>query len=212
MSEKRKTDNLTMRIWLETIENIVGSNGLKSILNYAGLQKYIDSYPPENNEQDIPVEDTKTLYLSLFELFGEKGARGLQIRAGREFIRIAREKLPEVVNALEDKIRPLPELEKMRVGLEIFKESFEQHYTSTLDVPRIEIQEEDDYFLLIERDNPVSHASTSEKPMCFTYVGMLQYQMEVLTGHLHTVKEIECKAMGHPADVFKISKAIKGKD
>jgi predicted hydrocarbon binding protein len=31
--------------------------------------------------------------------------------------------------------------------------------------------------------------------------------VEWITGHPHKVEEIECRAMGHPADVFKVAKA-----
>jgi hypothetical protein len=33
MPDERKTDNFSMKVFLETIENIVGVNGLKSVLN-----------------------------------------------------------------------------------------------------------------------------------------------------------------------------------
>jgi hypothetical protein len=89
MSEERKIDNYSMRTWLKTIENIVGHGGLKSILNYARLQKYIDSFPPDSDELEIPVEDYTAFIRSLIELFGNKGARSLQIMAGKEAVRVA---------------------------------------------------------------------------------------------------------------------------
>lgn len=61
MIEGRKTDNLLMRMWLETIEIIVGLNGTKAILNHAQLQKYIDNFPPDNDEMEIPLEGVKNL-------------------------------------------------------------------------------------------------------------------------------------------------------
>ncbi|MBU7009779.1 MAG: hypothetical protein HXS46_03755 [Theionarchaea archaeon] len=38
---------------------------------------------------------------------------------------------------------------------------------------------------------------------------MLQALMEWVTGHTHEVEEIECRAMGYSADVFRIAKDRK---
>jgi len=206
MAEERKTDNLTMRIWLELIENIAGPNALKSILNYAHLEKYIDTYPPDNDELEIPVEDVKNLYTALIELLGQKGARGLQLRAGREFIRVAGKKRPDISKALQIAAHFVPEIKKMQLVLKKFMEEHERRWASQLDRPRFELQEEGDYFLIIDRDNPMSEKLTSQTPVCSTFVGMLQELMERTTGHPHDVEEIECRAMGYPADVFRISK------
>lgn len=207
MSDGRKTDNLTMRIWLELIQNIVGPNGLKSTLNYSKMGKYIDNFPPDNDELEIPVEDIVKLYSSLVELFGQKGAHVLDIQAGKEFVRVGAQKRPEITKHLEEKTGSLPEAEKIRFSLNVFAEQHEKRWTSQGDVPRYELKEDDDYFLFIDRDNPMSKSRTSETPSCGTIIGMLQYQIEMITGHLHEVKEIECRAMGHPADVFRIAKA-----
>ncbi|MBU7042942.1 MAG: hypothetical protein HXS47_05060, partial [Theionarchaea archaeon] len=87
--DERKTSNYEMRTWLETIQNIVGSNGLKSILNHANLKHYINNFPPEDYEFVIPKEDIVNLFGSLNALFGERGIRSLQLRIGREFTRVS---------------------------------------------------------------------------------------------------------------------------
>ncbi|MBU6998622.1 MAG: hypothetical protein HXS42_13275, partial [Theionarchaea archaeon] len=63
MPEEAKTDNITLRLWLETLESVIGVNGVKSILNYSHLEKYIESPPPDNDNLDIAVEDLHRLYL-----------------------------------------------------------------------------------------------------------------------------------------------------
>ena len=205
----RKTDNLTMRIWLELIENITGSNGLKSILNYAHLEKYIDEYPPDNDEIEIPVEDVKTLYMSLLELFGQKGARGLQLRVGREFVHVGQRKRPEISKDLGAALQSAPETERMKVILKVYIDQHEQRWTSKSGAPRFELQEEGDCFLMVDRDNPMSENLKSQAPVCSTTVGMLQEMLKGLKGNPPDVEEIECRAMGHPADVFRVSKVRK---
>ena len=207
--DDRKTDNLTMRIWLELIENITGTNGLKSILNYAHLEKYIDKYPPENDGIEIPVEDVRILYMSLMELFGQKGARGLQLRAGKEFVRFGQRKRPDILKKLGAALQSAPETERVKIILKLYIDQHEQRWTSKSGAPRFELQEEGDYFLMIDKDNPMSENLISQAPVCSTTVGMLQEMLGGLGGNPPDVEEIECRAMGHPADVFRVSKVGK---
>lgn len=205
--EMRKTDNITMRLWLETIENVVGSNGLKSILNYAHLKQFIDSYPPDNDDLDIPLEDLRKFYLALYDLFGHKGARSLQLRVGREFIRIGTEKRPTIAKALKLSTRLVPENMRIRLALQKYADIYDERQPSLIHKPRMEVREEDEYFLLIDKDNFESEGMSSDTPVCNTCVGRLQYTIEWITGRPHQIEEIECRAMGHPFDVFRISKA-----
>ncbi|KYK35124.1 MAG: hypothetical protein AYK19_11215 [Theionarchaea archaeon DG-70-1] len=210
ISEERRTDNLLMRIMLETIQNVVGENGLKSILNYAHLEKYIDNFPPDNDLLEVPAADLHNARLSLIELFGQRGTRGLELRVGREMIRLFLKKRAGVTGILEVVGHLFPESKRMRIGLEKFMEQMEQRHPSPV-IPRLELQEKKDYFLLIDRDFLGSEGVASLEPVCNVYVGMLQHLMERATGHSHEVEEIECRAVGHPADVFKITKARKGR-
>lgn len=202
------TDNFVMRIYLDTIQNVVGSNGLKSILNYAHLEKYIDNFPPYDNNLEIPVEELRTLFGSLYELFGGKGVRGLQLRVGRENARIGIEKRSKLAKPLMMAARLVPKTKKMRLLLEKVVEQSIQRFPSKMDVP-VELQEEEDYFFIIYRDRYESEEVVSQQPVCNVFVGNLQYALKWITGCEHEVEEMECRAMGYPADVFRISKAEK---
>ena len=124
---------------------------------------------------------------------------------GREMVRIGVEKYNQkVVKALLLAARLLPEAKKMQIALNRLKEENEQAYPNSVD-----LQEKNDCFLITYRDNLESEGVTSQIPVCGVLVGMVEYVMEWITGHKHEVKEIECRAMGYPADVIRISKAIQ---
>jgi predicted hydrocarbon binding protein len=209
MSGERKTDNHVMWVWLETIGNIIGPRGLNSILNYAHLEKYIDNFPPDNDKLDIPLKDLQSLYFSLLELFGRKGVRGLQMRVGRESARISIANRPEVTKPVKLAARLLSEHRKMHLTLDKFKDQIKQRFGYPKDESLIELREEEDCFLLVDRAWFESEEVSSQEPVCGFLVGMLHYLMEWITGNDHEVEEIECRAMGCPADVFKIMKKSK---
>ena len=207
MNDKRKTDNFSMRTFLETIENIVGVNGLKSLLNYAHLEKYIDCFPPDNEEQVIPLKDLRHLLFSLYTLFGRKGARSLQLRVGREIFYVGIEKRPRIAKALHIAARLLSEPRRMRLVLEKLAEYDWRAFFSELEESPVKIQEEEDCFLIIHKGRYESEDIISGSPVCGVFAGTIEVMVEWITGHPHKVEEIECRAMGHPADVFRVLKA-----
>ena len=207
MPEELNIDNLTMRIWLQTLESLVGEGGLHSILNYAHLTKYNHNLPPQNDELEIPADDIRKLVLCLTELFGQKGARVLQLRAGREFIHIGVEETGPVAKALLAAARILPETKRMRLALEKLEEESDKRLPSK--DKRIELREEGDCFIYIDRCCLESKGVVSVQPVCNVTAGLLSALMEWITRHPHEVTEIECRALGHPADVFRIEKSRK---
>ncbi|MBU7014193.1 MAG: hypothetical protein HXS52_04755 [Theionarchaea archaeon] len=205
MPEAKRVSNYAMRNWLESTESILGANGLKSVLNHSNLKKYIDNFPPPDYEMQIPEEDFRGFFNSLMELFGEKGSRSLQLRMGRETVRIDIEKYNQrLVKAILLAARLVPETKKMRLILDRYKEEYERSYHDSID-----IQENDDHFLVIQKACFMSEGVTSQVSVCGVLVGAIEYSIEWVTGHRHKVEEIECRAMGHPADVFRISKAVE---
>jgi predicted hydrocarbon binding protein len=200
--DERRTSNYEMRTWLETIQNIVGENGLKSILNHSGLTPYIDNLPPEDYEFVIPKRDIVSLFGSLNALFGEKGIRSLQLRIGREFTRVSIEKYnPLMAKTLVTAAKIVPETIKIRLALQRFRE--ELGTALSLD---IDIQEDDQWFIVSIKGLFISDGVRADTPICHAYVGILEYLVEWITGHRHEVREIQCVAMGDEADVFQISK------
>lgn len=204
--EERKTDNITMRLWLETLESVLGYNGLRSLLNYGQISEYIDNFPPDNDELDVPLKDLHALYVALLEVFGEKGTRSLQLRIGREFIRIGVTKRPTIAKMLKLSTRILPEKNKIKLALQKFADEFDRRQPSLEYNPRMEVEEKDDCFLLIDKDSFESNGVKSDRPMCATCVGRLEYMLEWITGNKYHIEEVKCRAMGDSCDVFRISK------
>ena len=195
---------MPMKSWLDCIQNIVGPQGLKSVLNHACLEKYVDNSPSENDVLEVPVDDLRSLFFSLYEVFGDKCTYSLQLRLGREQARIAIKEYAPSAKTIQVAACLLPEPKKMHMVLEKMKEQIEKVYRT-----QIELREEGSSFLLTTKNWIESEGVMSTVPVCGAFVGMLQYTMEWITGYPHEVEEIECRAMGHPADVFRISKVRK---
>jgi predicted hydrocarbon binding protein len=206
---ERRIENFVMRIYLETVQNVVGPNGLKSILNYSHLEKYIDFFPPNNDEMEISLKELQALFSSLYDLFGSKGVRGLQLRVGRENARVGIEKRSAIAKPLKAAARLVPQTMKMRLSLEKIVEQSNQVYTWQQNGPAVQLREEEDCFLIVHEDRFESEGIVSNTPVCNVFVGNIQYVIEWITGRRYRIEEIECRAMGYPADVFRIMKAYE---
>ena len=75
--------NKFARIFLESIQEITGKNGLNTILNYAGLGSLIDNLPPDNLDRAFDFAHFSMINQSLTEIYGERGGRGMSLRIGR---------------------------------------------------------------------------------------------------------------------------------
>lgn len=120
--------------------------------------------------------------------------------------RIGLEKRPRVAKAMQLAAGVVPKMKKMQIIIERLAEYDEKAFQTERDTPLMEIKEKD-WFLLIHNDRFESEGVISERPVCGVLVGVLQYTIEWITGHNHEVEEIECRAVGDPADVFRITKA-----
>jgi hypothetical protein len=75
--------NRVARIYIEAMEEVMGRNGLNAVLRLAGLSHLIDNYPPANLAKEFEFADYSALNGALEEMYGPRGGRGLELRAGR---------------------------------------------------------------------------------------------------------------------------------
>ena len=76
--------NLIARIYLEAIEDVMGSNGIKALLNLAHMPHLIDNYPPGNLSKAFDFTEFAQLNEAMETMYGPRGGRALSQRAGRK--------------------------------------------------------------------------------------------------------------------------------
>jgi len=75
--------NKFARIYLESIREITGENGLMAILNFTHLSSVGEDFPPDNLDRAFDFSHFSMINRSLQEIYGERGGRGLALRIGR---------------------------------------------------------------------------------------------------------------------------------
>jgi len=81
--EDRPVSNMTFRVMLLGIGDIVGENGLKALLRRTSLEKYRDNLPPSNeNLEECMVSEATRLDCAIEDIYGQKGAVSILRQVG----------------------------------------------------------------------------------------------------------------------------------
>lgn len=190
------------RIVLTAMDDIMGHHGVNATLNFAGLGERVNNYPPNNLELGFTFEELATIQQAVDDLFGKNGGRALALRTGRETFKYALKEFMPILGIADLAFRPLHLGIKIKIGLEIFAETFNK-FTDQV----VRLAEEPDRHLWIIERCPVCWQRTSDQPCCHLAVGLLQESLSwVSNGREFLVREDECVASGNDACVITIVK------
>jgi len=194
--------NLIARIYLEAMEEVMGKNGLNAILNLAGLAHLIDNYPPPNLNKAFDFADYSALNGALEEMYGPRGGRGLELRAGRASFAQGVRMLGPMVGVSDLAFKVLPLSAKLKAGIPAMAKVFSQ-----VSDQKSTVENRDDYYAYIMKPCPVCWGREADRPICFAGKGLLEEGLHwVSGGRKFRVEEIECVAMGGETCTYAIYK------
>ncbi len=190
------------RIILLAMEEVMGRNGVNAVLNLARLQHRVNNYPPNNFDLQFSFEEIGAIQRALDEMYGPRGGRGLALRAGRACFKYGIKEFGPVLGIADLAFRLLPLGMKLKVGFEVFAETFNKF---TDQVVRLD-EDEEHFFWIIERC-PVCWGRHTSYPACFLAVGILQESLYWVSGGKNFyVEEVSCIAQGDETCTILIDK------
>lgn len=190
------------RIILLALEEVLGRNGVNAVLNVAGLQYLIGGYPPNNFDPGFPFTDLSAINQALEDMYGPRGGRGVALRAGRASHKYGLRDFGPIAKTAELSFRLLPLNMKIKVGSEVFAETFNQY---TDQMVRLEMQP--GALLWHNERCPICWERTTSGPCCHLTVGILQEMLYWLSGgKSFVVEEVACIATGDTSCTIRIDK------
>jgi predicted hydrocarbon binding protein len=201
MVEERPMPNVMLRNLLEAIAEVLGENGLRAVLNAAGLQRFINHYPPNDLNLGITFADYGAVEQAVEDVVGPKGAKMMLTRIGRATFRYALEEQTAVLGLAGLALKALPMVARMRLVLA----SLARAATKDVNQPT-DIEEHDDHFLFVVDECPCHWRGKKDRPVCFVTVGVLHGALRWATGKNFNIEEISCIAMGDDACRYRIDK------
>jgi bacteriochlorophyll 4-vinyl reductase len=201
MVEERAMPNVMLRNLLEAIAEVLGENGLKAVLNAAGLQRFINHYPPNDLNLGVTFADYGAVEQAVEDVVGPKGAKMMLTRIGRATFRYALEEQPAVLGMASVALKALPMGTRMKVVLA----NLARAATKDVNQPT-DIEEHDDHFLFVVDECPCRWRGKKDRPVCFVTVGVLHGALRWATGKNFKIEEVSCIAMGEDACRYRIGK------
>lgn len=194
--------NMIARIYLEAMEEVMGRNGLNAVLNLAGLSHLIGNYPPRNLKKEFDFADYSALNGALDELYGPRGGRGLQLRAGRASFARGLQGLGALSGVGDLAFKILPLSAKLKAGIPAMAKVFTQ-----VSDQRSTVEDQGEFYAYVMDPCPVCWGRHDDRPICFAGKGLLEEGLHwVSGGRKFRVNEIECVAMGDPTCTYAIYK------
>jgi bacteriochlorophyll 4-vinyl reductase len=194
--------NKIARIYIDVLEDIMGKNGLNSVLHAAGLDALRDNYPPDDLKREFDFADFAALNQALDDTYGPRGGRVFALRGGKAAIKAGLEAFGAAVGVSGLALRVLPMGAKLKIGLPAMAKVF----TTFSDQTSL-VDEQEDRFVYTIKRCPVCWGRHANVPICHAAVGLLQGGLHWVSGGKDfTVVETLCKAKGDPDCVFEILK------
>jgi predicted hydrocarbon binding protein len=194
--------NKIARIYLEVLEDIMGRNGLRSVLHAADLDRLIDNYPPNDLKKEFDFAEFAALNQALDDTYGVRGGRVFALRGGKASVKAGLEAFGAAVGVSGLALRVLPLSAKLKIGLPAMARIFTT-FSDQLSI----VKEHDDRFVYTIKECPVCWGRHSERTICHGAVGLLQGGVHWVSGGKDfTVVETRCKARGDQDCVFEIFK------
>ena len=197
----RPMSNAALRVLLDAIEEIMGVNGTKAVLNAGGLSKYIDNYPEKTLEMGANFSEYGALQQAVEEFYGPRGARAMLLKIGRATFQFGLKDQPAILGLAGIALKAIPEKQRMKLILERMAKAA----TDRINQPS-HIVDEEDAFYYVQDECPCRWRPEHDKPCCHVSVGALMEAMAWTTGKVYRVEEVACISNGATNCVYRIPK------
>lgn len=190
------------RILLQSLEEVMGRNGLNALLNLINLRQYIQELPPDNLEKAFDFAHISNINRGLEEIYGPRGGRGLALRGGRAIFSHGLKQFGALAGVGDLAFKVLPLHTKLKIGVPAVARVFTQFSDQASHV-----DEHDDHFIYTIEQCSMCWGRTTDSAVCYIATGILQETLRWVSGGLEfRVEEIQCHASGADHCVFRIDK------
>jgi len=190
------------RIILLSLEEVIGQENVSVVLKQAGLDHYINHFPPDDLELKFSFSELSQLQVGLEQLYGPRAGRGIALRAGRVCFKHGLREFGPMLGLADLSFRLAPFDAKLRMGAEVFADIFNR-FTDQ----RVRVESTPQALAWHIDVCPVCWQRTTDAPVCHLAVGILQESLYwVSGGKVFKVEETACIAKGDSSCTILIHK------
>jgi len=184
---------------LQTVTEIVGLSGIRTVLRHAGLDTYMqDGKVAEGME--VTFGHIGQVSQALMDIYGPRGAAAMLRHAGSLQFTKWQEAYPGALGVAQIALKALPPMGRVRMVLKAVTVAAKQivNVESSIDA-------NGDKVVFKAYQCPYCSGVKADHKYCLTAVGALEAVTEWATGNKWSVEETACRAMGNDACVFELN-------
>jgi len=184
---------------LNAIEEVMGKPGLHAVLRSSGLEKYIETPPPNDLEPAISFEDYARLNQAIEDFYG-RGGRGMLKRIGRASFQYGVREQAALMGVAGVALKLMPKKQRIKFILNGIGNALKKINPDT----EFWVDDREGHLAYCIRECSICAGRTHEKPVGHLLTGSLAEAVKWAAGDDRNVRETKCLAMGDPYGRFEI--------
>ena len=194
--------NSLVRQALTSAQEVMGDNGLNTVLKTCGLERFIGNFPP--NDLDPAIQASQyAQFNEAIESFYGRGGKGILRRIGKASFQYGVREQAALLGVAGVALKLMPERQKIKFILNAVAGALKKSNPAV----DARLEENGDTFAYVESTCAICHGRHSDAPICHLYVGSLGEAVQWATGREYAITETHCIAKGDPYCRFEIGAA-----
>jgi len=191
--------NALVRQALVSAKEVMGENGLNTVLRTSGLERFIGNFPPDDLNPAIKTSDYARLNEVIEEFYG-RGGRGMLRRIGKASFQYAVREQAALLGVAGVALKLLPARQRIKFILNATVNALKKSN------PQVQawVDEENDMIAYCDASCAICHGRHSSDAICHLYIGSLGEAVRWATGQEYRIIETLCTARGDPHCRFEI--------
>jgi predicted hydrocarbon binding protein len=194
--------NLIGQLYLISLEDVMGRNGVNALLTLAGCRHLVNNYPPGNLKREFPFSDLSAISQATHTMYGPRGARGMELRAGRYAFSLGLKAFGPLLGMADLALKLMPLTMKLKIALNATAQTFDRFSDQPTRVEEGKAQ-----FIYTIDQCPICWGRTTTYPAGALAQGILEEALTwVSGGHSFAIEQTACQGMGCERCIFSIDK------
>jgi len=191
--------NALVRQALVAAQEVMGTNGLNTVLRTSGLERFIDQLPPDDLNPGVHTSEYARLNEAIEAFYG-RGARGMLRRIGKASFQYGLREQGALMGVAGTAIKLMPQRQRIKFVLNSMANALKKSN------PQVDawVEDIDGKIAYCERTCAICYGRKSEQPVCHLYVGSIAEAVRWATDLNFDIRETHCIAKGDDYCRFEV--------
>jgi predicted hydrocarbon binding protein len=195
--------NALVRQALVSAQEVIGENGLNTVLRSCGLERFIGNFPPNDTDPGIKSLDYARFNQAIEEFYGRAG-KGILRRIGKASFQYGVREQGAMMGVAGVALKLMPQKGRIKFILNAMVNALKKTN------PQVDawVEEDVEHIAYFEKTCASCMGRSSDHPVCHLYVGSIAEAVRWASEQEYEITETHCIARGDPYCRFEVG-AVK---